>query len=842
IDVGPPQTICSTDIVNLNAVVTGPPASGFWYSTGDGVFGDETDQMTTYTPGPFDLMTGSVVLHYGMDNNGPCTAADVPLFITFVNAPDVEIPQDIEVCEGEDIDIQVSIMGDVAASSWSTSGDGTLMVINDVLINYSPGPNDILNHFAVVSLMVTSGFTQCGTTTYNIPITIINCACPDLETIPPPSPLCADAGDLDLDDLLVAGDPGNWVITSTPPGSNPAFLSGSVFTVNNSDPGAYVVTYNVSAPQPGCPASSSETIMVNAPVVPEAGPDQTFCGPNIVVLNGIYTPSGNLPFQWETSGDGSFSNPSSLFTNYNPGHLDSLGLGVFLSLHVMDDVCGEQVDSMNAYFNAEPFATFSNDTITICNETAYGSVLNFNLLITGGDVNGTWTNVSGVPVNFSNPASVDFNGIAQGYYEFTYRTNSANPPCTDTTYSIYIDVQNCSCPLLTLNNPPSGICNNLLTLPLDAFIMSGAPGTWQILSTPPGSNPATLSGSVLSVNGVDQGDYRFRFTLTGAPLDGCVDSAEFSIFIQDVPTLDLGMDTIMCNDQVLDLLPALGGSAINVDWSASEVGGMFSADPAPTTSYTFSLTNISGHQVSIYGTGLDTLGFCPQDKDTLKVQVVIKSFILWSQLFTTVCNNADSGSVVNFTPFIMDGDINPDWLDVDNSGAVRIGGNMFDFDGVIPGVYTFRATTNNSVPPCGQESYDFEITVRDCSCPALVLSPDDVILCEGMTFDLSAQIIDAAPGSWFVTDGPSGGAYPIVSGSILNTANTSPGDYTLTYTLTDSMPGCPASASIIVTVEELPAMAVEGKPCDASHNYYNVIFTSDASQIVPDFGKLKSLG
>jgi hypothetical protein len=170
----------------------------------------------------------------------------------------------------------------------------------------------------------------------------------------------------------------------------------------------------------------------------------------------------------------------------------------------MDDVCGEQVDSMNAYFNADPFATFSNDTITICNETAYGSVLNFNFWITGGDVNGTWTNVSGVLVNFSNPASVDFNGIAQGYYEFTYRTNSAIPPCTETTYSIYIDVQNCSCPLLTLNNPPSGICNNLLTLPLDAFIMSGAPGTWQILSTPPGSNPATLSGSVLSVNGVDR--------------------------------------------------------------------------------------------------------------------------------------------------------------------------------------------------------------------------------------------------------------------------------------------------------------------------------------------------
>jgi hypothetical protein len=99
-----------------------------------------------------------------------------------------------------------------------------------------------------------------------------------------------------------------------------------------------------------------------------------------------------------------------------------------------------------------------------------------------------------------------------------------------------------------------------------------APG--RFLSTPPGSNPATLSGSVLSVNGVDR-EIIVSVYAQWSTIDGCVDSAEFSIFIQDVPTLDLGMDTIMCNDQVLDLLPALGGSALNVDWSASEVGECF---------------------------------------------------------------------------------------------------------------------------------------------------------------------------------------------------------------------------------------------------------------------------
>jgi len=689
---------------------------------------------------------------------------------------------------------------------------------------------------------VTSSFPACGATTYNIPININDCNCPDLETIPPASPLCSENGNFNLNDLFVVGDPGSWSIVSTPPGSNPAVLMGSNFIINNSDPGSYVVSYNVTAPQPGCPSSSTETIFVSTPLVPLAGPDQTFCGPDSVLLTGFYTPEIGASFQWETSGDGIFADAFSFTTTYYPGHLDSLGPGVFLSLHVFDPVCGEQADTINVFFNAEPYATFTNDTVIICDETQYGSVLNFNLLIIGGDANGIWTNTSGVPVNFSDPSAVDFNGIAEGYYPFGYTTNSAMFPCTEKSYTIYVKVESCSCPLLILNNPPVGICNSLNSLPLDAFVQSGAPGTWQLLSVPPGSNPATLNGSDLNVNGVDQGDYRLRFTLNGAPLDGCTDSVEFSIFIQDMPTLELGRDTVMCNDQILDLFPVLGGSANSVDWSAIGDMGMFSPDPAPTTSYSFSTTEISGHTVFIYGITLDTFGFCPQQKDTMKVQVVVKSFIVWSQLMTTVCNNADSGSVVNFTPFILDGDINPDWLDVDNSGANRIGGNVFDFDGVIPGVYIFRATTNNSAPPCGQESYDFIITVRNCSCPALVINHTPIEICETGTYDLTAQIIEAEAGSWAVTQGPTGGIFPTINGSILNTNQSTPGLYTLTYTLTNQVLGCPVSDTVVLQVVKTPSATILSKPCDASHTSYSVIFSTDAAEVTSIPGNIVDIG
>jgi hypothetical protein len=118
----------------------------------------------------------------------------------------------------------------------------------------------------------------------------------------------------------------------------------------------------------------------------------------------------------------------------------------------------------------------------------------------------------------------------------------------------------------------------------------------------------------------------------------------------------------------------------------------------------------------------------------------------------------------------MDGDINPDWMDVDNSGANRIGGNVFDFDGVTPGVYTFRATTNNSVPPCGQESYDFEVTVRDCNCPSVLLTEDTIALCKSAPFhiDLSPISVNADPGTWSVPPGQPAGLF--FSGNELNYA------------------------------------------------------------------------
>jgi hypothetical protein len=149
---------------------------------------------------------------------------------------------------------------------------------------------------------------------------------------------------------LDSGGAGTWSISNAPPGSNPAILSGNIFTTADSDPGVYTVTYTLSFPEPGCPASRSEMITVRGIITPNAGPNMAFCGAHSFTLNGTLNPPANVPVLWETLSDGFFANNNSLSTTYTPGPGDSTASSLILVLHSMDSICGNQSDSVTLFF------------------------------------------------------------------------------------------------------------------------------------------------------------------------------------------------------------------------------------------------------------------------------------------------------------------------------------------------------------------------------------------------------------------------------------------------------------------------------------------------------------
>ncbi len=840
IDLGPAQTVCDNDVVNLTAMMTGGTVTGEWLSGGDGTFDDPNNLITFYTPGPNDFNLGFVTISFDVTDPNACIGTNNPLNIVFVHAAQVTLPQNLEICEDEVANIQININGAFTNVNWSVIGDGQLDIISQTQVNYTPGPGDIIMGSAIISVTVGSPFMECGVTTYNIPVMIMTCNCPPFITSPPGSPLCAVSDQLDLSTLFVVGDAGAWSISNTPVGSNPATLSGNIFTTNSSDPGTYTVTYTLDNPTAGCPFSSSEMIQVVNVINPDAGPDFINCGPGVVALIGLPAPSPPVSILWSTSGDGTFSNASSQATIYKPGSLDSISQIISIVYNVIDPICGNQSDTMLVHFNQTPFASFANDTFDICNETDKGSIINFPSLISGGDVSGIWSNTGGAPVNFSNPSSVDFNGVAVGFYTFSYQTNSAVAPCQNVSYTIVISVRACLCPSISVQPLPGGICNSQQILALNAFVMAGAPGSWTILSAPPGTNPATVIGSDMQIQGADPGLYSLRFTFDSAPIVACPDSAEIQVLIQDAPTLSITSDTSICGLADIHLNAIVGGSATNAIWFTSG-SGSFDQSLSLNPIYSPSNADVVSGQVRIIAKTSDTIGFCQDVLDTMFVNFSAPPFVTWSALKDTICNQSDSGSVVNLMSFITAGDLSGIWTDQDGANVNLTNPASVDFDGVTSGTYHFKYQTQSAIPPCLNIDFTFEVYVEDCACPLLEISDIVNTVCIPTSIDLDALIVNAAPGSWSLISGPFG-TWPVMSGNLLITDNADDGHYVLQYLLTDSVPGCTASKFVSFFLESSPVVSSTSIDCDADLLHYSVVVNTSASTLTTDFGNLSLSG
>lgn len=753
IDPGPAQTICNTDIATLIANFTGPDIEGFWETTGDGAFDDPADPVTFYQPGSDDILNGSVTVTYVPVDPDDCVVSNESLIIDILPAPDVSVPADVELCNDEILTLMINVTGNFTNITWTTAGDGQLNVINNMEVTYTPGPQDILDQFTIISVNVVSGFAVCGQTTYNIPVNIIDCDCPPLVTIPPSEVFCLDNDTLDLSTMLSAGGLGQWNITAAPPVINPPVIIGNELIANWSDWGIYTLTYTLDNPEPGCPFQSSETLELTAVAQPFLGPDMQICVGAQVILSGnfVYFIPDLALIDLQTSGDGVFQNNTGLTVEYVYGPQDSVSPQVTLVYNVLDYGCGVLSDTIEITNILPPVVNFVNDTVAICNETDKGSVINFPALIAAGDLTGTWTNSGGAPVDFSDPSAVDFDGVAEGFYTFNYETNSATAPCQDQIFTITIEVKTCLCPLLEVQNVPEGLCNDLASINLNAFIMAGAPGTWSILNAPPGGNPATLSGPVFDILNSNPGLYQLRFTFDSAPLDGCPDSADIEIMLQEPPYVGLPPFLDSCGLKDIVISSGFSGSATGILWSTSG-SGTFDDVSIINPVYTPSLNDLNATTVFLIATTIDTFGFCPADVDSIRLNLIHPPSTSWSSLEEVVCNHPDSQTVVNLMSYIIGGDGTGIWSNTDNAPVDMSDPTSIDFENVTPGTYHFTYLTQTAVSPCVDSSYIFTVTVEDCIFCTLSTEDisDTIFLCEGDTFVL-IPIVTGAVGLPFST-------------------------------------------------------------------------------------------
>ncbi|NUN99860.1 MAG: T9SS type A sorting domain-containing protein, partial [Saprospiraceae bacterium] len=120
-EAGSDKTICAGDDVTLTGILRGAATTGYWTSSGTGVFSNPGSASTTYSPSNADIAAGSIVLTLiTEDPPGPCPASSDQIILTIVQNPSFDLGPDIELPVGNSVVIGVTGFPVAWQYSWSS--------------------------------------------------------------------------------------------------------------------------------------------------------------------------------------------------------------------------------------------------------------------------------------------------------------------------------------------------------------------------------------------------------------------------------------------------------------------------------------------------------------------------------------------------------------------------------------------------------------------------------------------------------------------------------------------------------------------------------------------------
>lgn len=434
---GDDMAVCENNSAQLNGSSTNSESS-LWRSMGDGSFDDPTILNPIYTPGDADIEAGSVELELTVYAMPPLTDSIVDtVILTIVGEPMASAGDDFVVC-GNNIAQLTGVAENYNSITWSTNGDGTFDDNSVLEPIYAPGQED-LNSGSVKLTLVAEAIAPCD-----------NQAEDDVNLTFAISPV-ADAGEdettcgnmpFQLSGSAIDNDGVNWTTTGDGTFIDPT-LPNAVYIPGSNDLSSGTVDLILTAlPIAPCETPENDTLKLTIEEMPyiNAGEDETICGSELYQLTGVVDNATTI--EWTTTGDGTFSNPSSLTTDYLPGNSDIENGEVGLILTAYFEVgCEMGFDEVVLSVVPQPLADAGADG-TVCKDGVYtlsGSAQNFasTTWTTSGD--GTFTNESDLLTDY-------IPGVNDGENTSVTITLSASPqaPCSEVvTSDLVLSVLNC---------------------------------------------------------------------------------------------------------------------------------------------------------------------------------------------------------------------------------------------------------------------------------------------------------------------------------------------------------------------------------------------------------------
>lgn len=557
------------------------PGTAFFFNPNDPISGVSADQFGVYT------------FVWTEDNNG-CIASD-QMLVTFLDGPQVAVDPTF-TCDliNFTYEITFDIIGGTPPYT-VTGGNGGTVTGATFVSNPVPSATPFL--FEITDAngcgpFDVQGTYECFCTTFagDMDLNTASFCVDELAVVP-----ASINGFLDPEDILL------YVLHD---GSGNA-LGAQVFGYNTAPEFAFVppmqtgVTYYIS------PIAGNDldldgiidsndpcwSITAGTPVVFTALPQASFAADITVCEGDLATLSLTVDAQTLVDIDYITSEGASgTLTGVQTGDILTLTAGVssftvtITGITDQNGCQGAGGNSATVTVNTIPTATVTA-AATVCNSTDSGNptTLDFDALVTAGDLSGSWANTSGVAVGGTFPL-LDFAGVAPGVYTFTYTTGSALPPCPNTSNSVQVTVEDCVCPDLSLIPLPA-LCNDAGTVDLSDAQVFALTGAWAITGTPSGAvNLPVLNGDILSAVGADPGVYELTFTLTTPPPVGCPNSNTLEIAVSESLTAGAAGSALeFCagSSELVQLASLLIGADSGGTWTevsaTPSTGGAFNA-------------------------------------------------------------------------------------------------------------------------------------------------------------------------------------------------------------------------------------------------------------------------
>jgi hypothetical protein len=706
---GPDRTICQNVSVALMSASASDYSAVLWTSAGDGTFNDATVVNAVYNPGTADISNGSVVLTLTADDILPCSGdASDSMTLSFQLLPVANAGPDATLCE-DAIFLNDATMINHSSILWTSSGDGTFSSPIALNPQYFPGATDKVNGQAVLTISGTPIFPCNLSDGDDIIVTIINNVMADAGV---DDAVCETADPYTISGAS-ASDYASILWTSTGDGTfDDATVENPVYNFGPTDPGTTITLCIEAQPINPCIAVANDCMDLSIQKLPTvfAGVDKTTCGINPFILSDASADDYSA-ILWETSGDGTFDDPTVENPQYIPGTNDFNNFGVVLTMTANAVTpCSPIVvvnDAVQITIQWEPEADAGADA-TICDNQTHalsGSLTN--------SVSGFWTTTGDGAFDDNTsmnavytPGSADIGALT---VDLCLTAEPISPCLVNSTPD---------CMTLTIQASPSAdagaggtVCESGSFLISDASVQNASGQFW---SGGDGTfDDNTLLAATYYPAGQDLVDGFAELCLTAEPTTPCLVNSTpdcMTLAIQYNPIANAGLDASVCELTEYQITGASAQYESNVTWTSSG-DGTFDDPSAYNPLYTLGPSD-EGNTSVVLTMQLNAVSPCVaivQDDMTLYIQ---KNPTASAGSDETVCEDAVSYSLSAATASDFDAILWTTSGDGTFSDAT-IENPVYEFGATDPGTTVTLTILAEAISPCVTDASDFmELTIQ----------------------------------------------------------------------------------------------------------------------------------